>query len=149
MRHGSSPDERLLRFHKQSHRDELQATGFLRNHPITDGFRRKIQSQHNRSRRPIDVAIQQANSRTRRCERSCDIDSHRGFADSAFAAAHGNDVPDALQRGFIICGIDLTSLVILISQRCPRPANPFTRATAWVPHLVFNWTCRGRQIEIE
>ena len=92
--HRSAPDNRRLLAEKKSDRDQLHAVLLDRVEILPARRLRPLVSdvEHHRHRRPVDVGVEQADAEPQARERHRDIRRDRGFADTALAAAHRDDV---------------------------------------------------------
>ncbi len=92
MCHGAAPDQRLIGFHKQAHGHETNARRLLRDHAVIDALWRFVDPEHDRHRRTIDIAVEQADRRSLQRERCGDVDCNSGLPYAALAAADCDDI---------------------------------------------------------
>src|SRR5678816_1497643 len=148
MRHWSSPDQRLIRFHEKSHRHKPKTGGLLLNHSVVDALWRLIDTEHDGHRGPVNIAIQKANSGSFGCEGCGDVYCNCGLSHSALTAAYGDDVLHALQRGAIHLrgGTHFGGHFHLNVLNSPQP---FDQRDRFIAHLIFHRACGSREVQVE
>ena len=76
-------------------------------------------AEHERDVRAIDVSVEQADAVAHLAERESEIDGQRGFADSTFAGADGDDGTDARERlrgGHLLAGMGMRAHRLIIRE---------------------------------
>src|SRR5688572_9163162 len=95
MDHRPSPDHGGVFRDEKSHGDEFDAVTFSRSDLTVLLFRGLGHAHHHGNVRAVDIRIEQPDLSSSQGHGYGEINGNSGFADSAFAAADGDDVFDA------------------------------------------------------
>ena len=94
--HRSAPDDRRVLADEHPHRDRADAVPLDRHElPALARADLRVDAEHERHARAVDVGIEEPDGRTERAEREREVGGDRGLADAALPARHGDDVGDA------------------------------------------------------
>ena len=98
VQHRTAPDDRRIVAGQEAHRDDLQAVLLRRDDLLAVGGELRLQAEHDRHVRAVDVAVDDADAAAALGERDREVDCDGRLADAALAGADRDDVLDAGQR---------------------------------------------------
>jgi hypothetical protein len=77
---------------------DLHAVFLCGNDLLAVGRQLRVDAEHQRDIRTVDVAVEEPDAAPALRQRQCQVHSDRGLADAALSGADGDDVLDARQR---------------------------------------------------
>ena len=98
VQHRSAPDDRRIVAREETHRDHLKAVLLRRDDLLAVGDELRLDAQHDRHVRPVDVGVDHADLAARLRQRNREVHGDGRLADAAFAGADRDDVLHARQR---------------------------------------------------
>ncbi len=101
MKHRSAPDHRRIPFGQETHRDQLDAVLLRRHDLLAVGLQLRVDAEHDRHVRAVDVPVDHRHARPRLAERDRQVDGHRGLADASLAGADGDNILHPLDRRLV------------------------------------------------
>ena len=104
VQHRAAPDHRRFLLREEAHRHDLDAVFLGGPDLLAVGFELRLQAEHDRHVRSVDVAVEHADARADLRQRDGEIDRHRRLADAALAGADRDHVLDAGQRRLAVLG---------------------------------------------
>jgi hypothetical protein len=106
VRHRPAPDQRLLRLDQLADRDRLDPVhreGLQL--PVEHRLVQRVEPEHRRQARPVDVAVEQPGRETLPREPHGQVRGDGALPYAALAGAHGDDLLDTRKRVRILLGI--------------------------------------------
>ena len=121
MQHGTAPDERLVSRIEEADRNHFEAVRVDgRDSTFVLHLGLLVGAEHERNVGTVNIGVEQADAETHFAEGESEIDGQRGFTDSTFAGADGDDGFDAGQglRGrWLLARMGVSAHEVLFSER--------------------------------
>ncbi len=98
VQHGTAPDHRRFVLREKAHRNKLDAVFLGRPDHLAVHLQLRLQAEHVRHIRPVDVAVEHADAGAQFREGHGQVHRHRGLADTTLAGADRDHVLHTGQR---------------------------------------------------
>ena len=136
---------------QKAHRDHLEAVLLGRHDLLAVGGELRLDAEHDRHVRSVDVAVDDADLAAALGEREREVHRHGRLADAAFARADRDDVLHALRSAVARLSAPTASRTraLICTSTADTPGSLQHRRARLIAHLILHRTRRRRQLDRE